>query len=141
MVNRLLDLSEWQELLVIALCNVNHELLGTFWEFPREESWKKNKKMTISVLAGESRNKLIFNIQSSDLDQIVSKYQQNSKGLFSHAKQYRRIVPPGTRQTDCFIWVPSQLPLFPVKHYQKINDRVRNLYIEISGTARLMGRN
>lgn len=68
MVNRLLDLSEWQELLVIALCNVNHELLGTFREFPREESWKKNKNMTISVLAGESRNKLIFNIQSSDLD-------------------------------------------------------------------------
>lgn len=68
MVNRLLDLSEWQELLVIALCNINHEFLGTFWEFPREESWKKNKSMTISVLAGHSRNKLIFNIQSSDFE-------------------------------------------------------------------------
>lgn len=38
----LLDLSEWQELLVIALGNVNHELLGAFRELPREESWKKN---------------------------------------------------------------------------------------------------
>jgi len=68
MVNRLLDLSERQELLVIALRNINHQLLGTFREFPREESWKKNKNMTISAPAGESRSKLTFNIQSRDFD-------------------------------------------------------------------------
>lgn len=46
--NGLLDLSEWQEFLVIALGNVNHEFLGALRELPREESWKKNNSMAIS---------------------------------------------------------------------------------------------
>ena len=36
-----LDLCQGQKLLVVALGDVNHQLLGTFWELPWEESWGK----------------------------------------------------------------------------------------------------
>lgn len=33
------DLSQGQKLLVVAFGDVDHQLLGTFWELAREESW------------------------------------------------------------------------------------------------------
>lgn len=36
-----LDLSQGQKLLVVALGDIDHQLLGTFGKLPREESWGK----------------------------------------------------------------------------------------------------
>lgn len=80
-VNRLLDLSKWQELLVIALCNINHQLLGAFWEFSREEPWKTKKSMNASVLLGSNEPEEFYSASPLVFMLYILQSKQQPMGL------------------------------------------------------------